>query len=91
MPIPQSPNTINVQWREPSVTNGLILGYIVIYRNSRTDHTLSETTESGDTRSLLLNGLTQNTTYQISVRAENQFGFGVASDVVTGTTLAISK
>lgn len=91
MPIPQSHTTINVQWREPSVTNGLLLNYFVMYINSRTDRVINETTGSGDTRSLLLNGLTPNTPYQISVRAENQFGLGMASDVVTGTTFAISK
>ena len=86
---PQSPTVINVAWREPSVTNGVIVGYIVQYIQMESGNLAI--IACGTHPSKLLVGLSPNTTYQVVVRARNEHGVSVASEVVMGMTPPISS
>jgi len=80
-----SATSLHVSWGEPAVTNGPITGYEVKYEPSADESKQSSATSvvptvvkipNGSYRSLLVEGLIENTTYLYSVRAENEAGYG---------------
>lgn len=81
-----SATSLHVSWGEPAVTNGKICGYEIKYHPCEDDPTSVESTSklpptvvkipNGSYRSLMVDGLIENTTYLYSVRAENASGYG---------------
>lgn len=77
-----SATSLHVSWGEPAVTNGKITGYEIKYEpaeESAKSKGLPPTVvkiPNGSYRSLLVEGLIENTQYLYSVRAENEAGYG---------------
>ena len=88
---PLSPTVIHVHWNAPSITNGTIVNYIVTYTQVGSGTFMNISTGSGSILSRTLVGLTPNTTYQMIVRAQNEHGVGMASEIAMGTTLSVSS
>ncbi|XP_076848697.1 phosphatidylinositol phosphatase PTPRQ isoform X2 [Brachyhypopomus gauderio] len=78
-----SPSEVNVSWWPPAMPNGVIVYYIVEYRNAT--HTMNLTTP---TPAVLLSNLRKYAHYRLSVQAATGVGMGNhTSDILNITTL----
>ena len=77
--------SLSVSWSEPSNTGPEITDYDVQYREDSSS-TFLNLTHEGTARSATLTGLSENTTYDVRVRASNDEGTGGWSQVTNATT-----
>uniref|UniRef100_A0A0N4ZCH2 Basement membrane-specific heparan sulfate proteoglycan core protein-like n=1 Tax=Parastrongyloides trichosuri TaxID=131310 RepID=A0A0N4ZCH2_PARTI len=79
-------NSVNVKWEEPLEPNGLILGYLVSYHASENNGYNQDKIFRVKENNVVLENLTENVHYKISVKAESIQGFGpsVTSEVRIG-------
>ena len=80
-----SASSLTVNWSAPSNAGPAITDYDVRYREG-TSGSWSDGGHSGTATSATLTGLSENTSYQVQVRAENDEGTGSWSDSGSGRT-----
>ena len=80
--------TLDAAWTAPADNGSPITGYGVQYRVSGTQDSWSAHAVTGTGTSTTLTGLTEDTTYEVQVRASNAEGTGVWSDSGEGSTAA---
>ena len=80
-----SPTSLAVNWSAPSNAGPAITDYDVQYR-AGTSEDWSDAGHAGTAVTATLTGLSENTAYQVQVRASNDEGTGVWSDSGSGTT-----
>ncbi|XP_064396511.1 phosphatidylinositol phosphatase PTPRQ-like isoform X3 [Halichondria panicea] len=86
LPNATSPTTIQVEWAEPSVSNGIITTYLVTYIVTDADESTIQTITTNDIiTSLELTNLTVFTNYSVFVRAATTL-VGPPSETVTVVT-----
>ena len=86
-PVLSSPTNTSlfVSWTQPENTGPAITDYDVQYREDGTD-TFINWTHTDSTTSTTITGLSQNTDYEVRVRASNDEGTSEWSDVASATT-----
>ena len=79
-----SATSLRVNWSAPSNAGPAITDYDVRYR-AGTSGSWSDASHSGTAKATTLTGLTEDTPYQVQVRAKNAEGTGAWSDSGSGT------
>ena len=82
---PASVSSLSVNWSAPANAGPAITDYDVQYREG-TSGGWSDGGHAGTATTATLTGLSENTSYQVQVRATNDEGIGAWSDAGTGTT-----
>lgn len=82
-------SSVTIGWSAPSSTGGsAITGYIVEYRPGSTGAFATLSTQTADTRSVTVVGLSDGTTYEFRVAAVNAAGQSAFTAAVSGSTSA---
>ncbi len=77
---------IVANWTAPTSDNGgTITEYVVVYRPTGGSWVTTSVTGTPPVTTVTLSSLTNGTTYEVFVRAENTHGIGAPSDTVTAT------
>ena len=75
--------------------NGAITMYEICYKASDTptaiDCNLKKSVNNGNTREIVLDGLSEATTYNVAVKAKTSKGFGNLGTIKTNKTLKAGK
>ena len=82
---PASVSSLSVNWSAPANAGPAITDYDVQYREG-TSGNWSDAGHTGTATTATLTGLSENTSYQVQVRATNADGTGAWSDAGSGTT-----
>ena len=82
---PASVSSLSVNWSAPDNAGPAITDYDVQYREG-TSGSWSDGGHTGTAITATLTGLSENTSYEVQVRATNDEGTGVWSDAGSGTT-----
>ena len=89
-----APQTIEITWDVPLVTNGQITSYIVSYTSQANGQKRNRTIGSNQKRQITLSlsdNILSGVTYNVFVQAVNAFGTSDPSEVVSVTALSASS
>ena len=89
-----APQTIEITWDVPLVTNGPITSYVVSYTSQASGQKRNRTIGSNQKRQITLSlsdNILSNVTYNVFVQAVNEFGTSDPSDIVSVTALSASS
>ena len=89
-----APQTIEITWDVPLVTNGPITNYIVSYTSQTNGQTRNRTIGNNQKRQITLSlsdNILSGVTYDVIVQAVNEFGTSDPSDIVSVTASSASS